>query len=221
MRGMPLEPTDVVNIDSVILSVALLLLVLISFNSRQLIRLLNSFFRELVSVHPNGTPAARVTQETHVMLLLLVLTSFLEGAVTYIPFTAMDTSTTSTSFFVLCALWLIFNVFSIASCAVVGYIFTSGSLALQWRRGLYASQSLLGLLLIVPAIIVLVRPSSAFVLFIIGACFYVLTRLMYISKGLRIFYNNYLSWVYFILYLCSLEIIPLLILFRSIPVFSQ
>ncbi|MCH5320108.1 MAG: DUF4271 domain-containing protein, partial [Paramuribaculum sp.] len=42
---------------------------------------------------------------------------------------------------------------------------------------------------------------------------YVLARIMFIVKGFRIFYTNSASIVYFILYLCSLEIVPVTIFF--------
>ncbi|MDE6240375.1 MAG: DUF4271 domain-containing protein, partial [Muribaculaceae bacterium] len=43
---------------------------------------------------------------------------------------------------------------------------------------------------------------------------YLLFRLVFISNGFSIFYRNIFSLVYFILYLCTLEIIPLIYVFK-------
>ncbi|MBP3590263.1 MAG: DUF4271 domain-containing protein, partial [Muribaculaceae bacterium] len=39
---------------------------------------------------------------------------------------------------------------------------------------------------------------------------YVSARLIFIIKGFKIFYNGFISLIYFILYLCTLEIVPLI-----------
>ena len=40
-------------------------------------------------------------------------------------------------------------------------------------------------------------------------------RMCYIYKGISFFYNNILSSFYFILYLCALEIIPVIVVGRA------
>ncbi|MDE6169760.1 MAG: DUF4271 domain-containing protein, partial [Duncaniella sp.] len=46
--------------------------------------------------------------------------------------------------------------------------------------------------------------------------FYFLTRILFICKGFRLFYDNFGSLLYFILYLCTLEIVPLVLIYRVI-----
>ena len=87
--------------------------------------------------------------------------------------------------------------------------------------GLNASQMLLGVVLTVPTLVALFYPGVSGVMLAIAAGLYILSRICYISKGFRIFYNNFPSLLYFILYLCTLEIIPvitILILAREICV---
>ncbi|MDE6061420.1 MAG: DUF4271 domain-containing protein, partial [Duncaniella sp.] len=50
---------------------------------------------------------------------------------------------------------------------------------------------------------------------------YVLVRLIFIFKGFRLFYDNFGSLLYFILYLCTLEIVPPVLLWRCIGFFSK
>ena len=48
-----------------------------------------------------------------------------------------------------------------------------------------------------------------------GSVLYLVVRLIFICKGFRLFYDNLLSSVYFILYLCTLEIAPLILLYKG------
>ncbi|MBR5727625.1 MAG: DUF4271 domain-containing protein, partial [Muribaculaceae bacterium] len=42
---------------------------------------------------------------------------------------------------------------------------------------------------------------------------YICARFIFIFKGIRIFYSNLLSILYFILYLCGVEIVPLIVIY--------
>lgn len=90
----------------------------------------------------------------------------------------------------------------------VGYSFTSTDNARQWLKGFRASQSLLGVTLVVPAMIVLFNPGMATAIALLSATLYIMARIIFILKGFRIFYDNSFSLIYFILYLCTLEIVP-------------
>lgn len=214
MRGLPLEPTTVARVDDYILAAVLLLLVLVGYNATHVGRLFRSFFTDIWSVRRRDNVFdEHVAIETQALLLLMFLTSVLEGLILYryLP----DRGTETLQRFGLCVgISMGFNLFSIAGCRVLGYVFTDSQMALQWRRGLYATQSMLGILLIVPAIMVLIDPQEGGSSFILGSVFYIAARLLYIIKGIRIFYTEFYSWVYFILYLCTLEIIPLLVIGR-------
>ena len=85
---------------------------------------------------------------------------------------------------------------------------------MQWIKGFNASQSFLGLVLIVPTLLILFNPGMSVLLLSISVALYATARVIFISKGFRIFYDNYSSLVYFILYLCTLEIIPPVLIYR-------
>jgi len=44
---------------------------------------------------------------------------------------------------------------------------------------------------------------------LVAAGLYICARLVFICKGFRIFYGNLSSIVYFLLYLCAVEMVPL------------
>lgn len=98
---------------------------------------------------------------------------------------------------------------------LVGYLFTSSDNTTQWLKGFRASQCLLGLALVIPAMTVLFNPGSATYVILIGLTLYVISRIIFILKGFRIFYDNSFSLVYFILYLCTLEVVPPVLLCKA------
>ncbi|MBO4722827.1 MAG: DUF4271 domain-containing protein [Muribaculaceae bacterium] len=91
---------------------------------------------------------------------------------------------------------------------LLGYTFANDSLTDMWLQGFLASQSVLGLLLFPVAVITLVFPSTIKLMVTIAIILYILGRIVFICKGFRIFFNNLSSSIYFILYLCAVEIVP-------------
>ena len=95
---------------------------------------------------------------------------------------------------------------------VLGYTFSDKVGAKLWLDGFKASQSLLGLLLLPVLVLVMLYPGHGKLLLAIGVSLYLVARLIFIFKGFRIFYSNLTSILYFLLYLCAVEIVPLVIL---------
>ncbi|MCM1452801.1 MAG: DUF4271 domain-containing protein [Clostridium sp.] len=93
---------------------------------------------------------------------------------------------------------------------LLGYTFTTPDGRKLLMQGFTSSQCLLGFALIIPALVGIFYPAMAMAMAFVGAGLYILARIVFISKGFRIFYQNFGSLLYFILYLCSLEIAPVL-----------
>ncbi len=91
---------------------------------------------------------------------------------------------------------------------LLGYTFATDERTDMWVQGFLASQSVLGLLLFPVAVITLVFPGTIKLMVTIAIILYILGRIVFISKGFRIFFNNLSSSIYFILYLCAVEIVP-------------
>ncbi len=70
------------------------------------------------------------------------------------------------------------------------------------------TQPFAGLALSIPAAIFIAHPEWAPALTVCALVLYLAARILFIIKGFRIFYRGFGSFVYFILYLCTLEIIP-------------
>jgi hypothetical protein len=103
---------------------------------------------------------------------------------------------------------LIFYLLQLALYKVLGYVFSDKVNTNLWINGFKASHSLLGLLLFPIVGIILVAPASVNFMLILAVILYFSARIVFICKGFRIFFNNLSSSIYFILYLCSVEIVP-------------
>ncbi len=109
---------------------------------------------------------------------------------------------------VLTAAMAVFVTLQLLLYRLLGYTFANESLTDMWVQGFLASQAVLGLLLFPVAVITLVFPSTIKFMVTIAIILYILGRIVFISKGFRIFFNNLSSSIYFILYLCAVEIVP-------------
>lgn len=112
------------------------------------------------------------------------------------------------TFILLVGAWYLFELGIVRT---VCYAFATTEQTHQMMRGLSASQVVTGFLFIVPAVVVFFYPDAAYQMLLTAGMFYIIMRIIYLYKGFRIFYTKISDLVYFILYLCALEIIPVLI----------
>ncbi|MCD8385975.1 MAG: DUF4271 domain-containing protein [Bacteroidales bacterium] len=111
----------------------------------------------------------------------------------------------------LIGLMAVYYVVQYGVYQLLGYTFSDSAGRRLFVKGFEASQLLLGFALIIPALVAIFYPDAAAVCVVIGISLYIVARVIFIAKGFRIFYTNFGSLLYFILYLCTLEIIPLIL----------
>lgn len=99
--------------------------------------------------------------------------------------------------------------------AVVGRIFADAARATMWVKGFVAAQGLLGLLLFPTVLAGLFYPAHAVVVLSVALVCLIITKLMFLFKGYRIFFARGSSWMLFLYYLCGLEIVPLIITYAG------
>lgn len=109
---------------------------------------------------------------------------------------------------------ILFFLFEVATYDITAFTFTDKAGRLLWLRGFYATQSILGVGLVLPALAGLFYPAISVEMCVIGVAMYFVARLIFIIKGFRIFHDGLSSVFYFILYLCTLEIAPLALMIR-------
>lgn len=207
--------------NSGILCMVIEMMLLVIFNARHYGR----FFRRLVKnvwsirVRTNLFDEHTVN-ETRIMVALIVQVCVCESLLGVTWMTSHGYTFTSGGLAAAAAIGTLitclYYVAQIVVYRIVGYAFTSRLLCIQWIQGFNSTQILLGFALLVPTLISLFYPSASEGLITVSVCLYILARIVFICKGFRIFYHNFFSLTYFILYLCSVEIIPLILVYRGI-----
>lgn len=218
-----IAPSDLKSSDSHSTSLSALLMAMLLFlclNTSSLRQALKTYRHDLIGVRRRRN----VFDEGHTaslpmsVLLALNLIVF-EGIVLYnIP--GLPPLPRPGAAMIMMAIAGAYYIFRYAAYKVVGYVFADQDGRRQWIDGFLATEAYTGLLLIIPALLLVFMPQWHDALVIISLSIICIGRFLFLTKGVRIFYVNLRSLLYFILYLCTLEIIPVLALY-GICVYMQ
>lgn len=204
--------------DSGVMTLVIGVFVIITLNFRHYTTFLKTFTQNLFSVRKraNVFDERSTVSETRVLLSLILLLCLSEGILLF-SFLRLRGSLLPNLAGIgsLTVLAAVYYILQLVAYHTVGYVFTSRARAVMWLKGFNASQSLLGICIAPPALLALFNPAIVPTLLSISVILYVVARIIFIYKGFRIFYNNSLALIYFILYLCSLEIIPLIFIYKA------
>lgn len=107
--------------------------------------------------------------------------------------------------------WLLYDIVMMAVYWLVGNVFTDARKTGMWVRGAAATNGTEAFLLFPLALLALTQPEWNTGVLILAGIVFILGKFLFIFKGFRIFFNQFSSWLLFLYYLCSLEIIPLLL----------
>ena len=217
---VPAERTLLPGYDSGVLSLVIGIFLLLAYNSRHYSTFLKHFWSDLWSVRRrDDTFSVRTFSETGMLISIVLLASICEGIIINSAITLYHGQTFLPTFIeigVLSIACLLYYLWEVAAYRTVGFVFTDKFSCRQWLKGFNASQVLLGLSMTIPALFVLFNPDAASIVIPTGIIIYIICRLLFICKGFRLFYDNFGSLLYFILYLCSLEIVPLVLIYRGV-----
>lgn len=191
-------------------------LVLAAINAPLLRHALSTYSKRLWSTRAR----MNAFDETHsvstpIAILLTLIFVFFGGIVLYnLP----GIPETSSLFGVIISMGilLVYYLFQYCAYSLIGYVFATPDNRRQWVEGFSAVHAFTGLFLIIPALMMLFISQWHGILVMTSLIIYFFGRLVFIGKGFRVFYTNFSSLFYFILYLCTLEIIPVLFIRRYI-----
>lgn len=208
---------DVPGYDSGVLTMIIASFLLVAFSFRNASRLWKTFFQDLTVVRRRANLFdERTVGEKWVIAAMLIQTCVYEGLMLFAMLSVNGRWTPQDPVFptiaALTGLAALLYLFQSAACFTVGYAFTDQAGRIQWLRGLNASQAVTGFALVIPALGSLFHPEASGILLYCGGLLYILGRFVFICKGFRIFYHGISSLLYFILYLCTLEIIPVIMI---------
>lgn len=105
----------------------------------------------------------------------------------------------------------VYVIFMLIGYEITGNVFSDNKLTRAWVK---VASSIMGLQLFVLfplALLSLCYVEWNETILIIAAVVFVLGKLQFIYKGFKIFFNQISSWLLFLYYLCSLEIVPLIV----------
>ena len=226
------ERTVPIGADSGILSLVTGLLLMMMLIVRRCRKLFGALWQELLGMRRRANAFDdRTTSESSALTLMAVQWSVCAGILLYSA-VALGGAASIASIFgadapappeprapfvataMLIGLAMAYYAAQLATYWLLGYVFADPAGRRLYVQGFTASQSLLGFALLVPALVAIFYQGAAPAMTLAAAVLYVLARIIFIIKGFRIFYRNFGSLLYFILYLCAVEILPLIFVYR-------
>ena len=204
---------------SFILGGLFLLFLIICLRFHHNVKFAGVIFRDLVEIKIRHNVFDDTVRETSFMILLNIMWCACAGIIAWGSLTNFGfvTSIIDTSSQGILLGMLMATLYCLAMCVLyffVGWIFSDLEHSRIWLKGFTASQALMTPLFFMIALISICWPSLDFPMFIFSAGIFLVARLMFIWKGYRIFFSQFSSWVLFLCYLCSLEIVPLIFTYR-------
>lgn len=217
-QAQPFVRSPLHDTPSMVLLLAGLLAVALSYHTGY--KYIENFFHYMFSTRRRENLFEDHTvNETSILAALIANTCIVEGFLIYFAVQMLCPSLTAQlhqSVFAhiaaYCGLAVGFYAIQWVVYKLLGYTFTDKVGAKLWIDGFKSSQSFLGLLLLPVLVLVMLYPGHGKLLLSVAAALYLIARLIFIFKGFRIFYGNLPSILFFLLYLCAVEIVPLFIL---------
>lgn len=107
----------------------------------------------------------------------------------------------------------VYSVFMLLAYWIVGMVFSDRKRTVMWVKGAAAAQGIEVIFFFPLALLTLCYTPWTSTVLIIAAVVFVLVKIIFIYKGFRIFFNQISSWMLFLYYLCSLEIVPVILMY--------
>lgn len=187
-----------------------------------------SLARDLTGVRDRESMFDETVRETSVIFFLLLLSGcsmgvLLLGGVRIFGDTAPDVlavyrlpsivSGDIPSAFTCMAIACCYIVVMWISYIVVGHVFSDTQHTWAWVRGFTAGTSLGAMMFFPLALLSIAYPEYSPETIIASLLMLILLKILFVVKEFRIFFAESSSWVVFLYYLCSLEVVPLAITF--------
>lgn len=191
-------------------------------------KFLGSFFRDLVVVRERENMFDVTMKESSFIFLVLLLSGCSVGVIlrygVYLYGSDFPINSELRDFGIFFSGQLLSTIVCmILACAyigtmwilysVVGKVFSDSLHTWLWVRGFTAGTGLGGVIFFPLALVTITYPQLSPLMVAIGLAMLILVKILFIIKGFRIFFTESSLWVVFLYYLCSLELVPLVITF--------
>ena len=205
--------------DTGTMGLVMLVFFFLAISFRSGYKYMSNFTQHMFSVRKRQNAFEDHTMsETQMMIALIANTCLMLGILFYIGINRQypEFALSQHVFKSVSSLTLLVGTFMVVQVLfyyLLGYVFARDKEDTRlWLDGFKSTQSILGLFLFPIVFITLLYPNSSVFMLNSSLILYFCSRLVFISKGFRIFFNNFSSCVYFILYLCTVEIVPVFLM---------
>jgi len=189
---------------------------------------ITAMFRSMVEVRLRSNAFDETVRETSFLVLLNLLWSCSAGIILWavLGFTLSGNPSDSIGLPQLVALpaqtiGICMGVAVAYTCIMavaymtVGTVFSDATHGRMWLKGFTAGFGLLGIIYFPLSLLLLFYYEWTGILLSIALVTFILAKIVFIWKGFRIFFTQISSWVLFLYYLCSLEIVPLILTYLA------
>ena len=200
------------------------MLAVICYRYRKNTRYFTAMLHDLTDVRVRNNVFDDTVRETSFLILLNVMWSLCAGVLLYslmtihgltlpggIPLPYLSYGGSQAVPMAVCmAIALAYSGFMTIAYSIVGNVFSDTVHTRMWVKGFASAQGLDVIALLPLSLLAVTMPTWRAELLAIAAGSYLLTKIIFIYKGFRIFFTQTSSWVLFLYYLCSLEIVPVI-----------
>lgn len=195
-----------------VLTALLLLFVIVAVRFRNNSKYLGALLRSAVEVRERGNVFDDTVREMSFMIVLNAMWSICAGILLHI-LAGGGGASTPLGMGKCIGLAVAYEFFMILCYETVGTVFSDRLHTRMWVRGYLAATGLTTLVLFPAALLGVCYPEEARLALWMGLSAFIIGKIVFISKGFRIFFTRIGAWVLFLYYLCSLEIVPLVLLY--------
>ena len=204
------------NGESWLISGLLLLFVAVCIRYRKNSRFFSLMLRDAMEVRERHNAFDDTLRETSFLWLLNLLWCACAGVILFVflcrPGSVMTLASEEMRRLGVCmAAAVAFTLFLTLAYAVAGNVFADASKASFWIKGYLSLQALESIPLFPAALLALTVPRMAPAVCIFAAFVFILAKFLFIYKSFCIFFSRFAAWVLFLYYLCSLEIVPVVL----------
>lgn len=192
----------------------LLLFTIVAIRFRKNSKFLAGALRDATDTRERGNVFDDTVRESSFMVILNVLWTVCAGIL-------ISGGREITSVVICIAAAMLYQGFMTGLYALVGNVFSDRLHTRMWLHGLWAVTGLSTLIFFPAALMMLCYPEEAQTALWIALAGLIIMKILLIRKSFRIFFTKITSWVLFLYYLCSLEVVPIILLYFGSKFFIE
>lgn len=222
-----------------IITALLALFVIVAIRFRSNSKYLSAMFKDAVEVRERGNAFDETVREKSFMIMLNVLWCISVGILLYTlvgwsmaePIVASSLRDVGVGWLkfpsgfpismeplgmaVCICLVGVWQIMMVMLYSIVGNVFNDATHTQMWVTGYLATTGLSTLIFFPLALMAVCYSEKAPLILAVALGGFIVAKLIFIWKGFRIFFRQITSWLLFLYYLCSLEIVPLILLIAA------